>query len=338
MTKKSTKQCHVGVDVSQETLDVAARTDSGVEQRTAQFANTSTGHRQLIKWLTKAGRSARVVLEATGVYSLDVALALHAAPRIDVMVVNPRGARKFAEACLQRSSTDTTMAAMLREYAARMEFVTWKPPAPAVREVRAIARRIAALTLEKTRELNRQHAAGATADTPAVVLNDVAVNVRHLQRRIDDLERHALTLITTDPQLQPVYHHLLSVCGIADTTAIQLLGELLVLPADMNARQWVAHSGLDVRHVTSGTSVHKAPRISKQGNANIRRILYMPALVASQREPHVRAFYEQLLAAGKKPLQALVAIMRKLLHAIWGMLKTNTDWDGAKFRKLPDAA
>jgi transposase len=338
MTKQFAKQFNVGVDVSQEALDVAARTDSGGEPRTGQFANTPAGHRQLIKWLTKEGRSARVVLEATGVYSLDLAVALDAAPRIDVMVVNPRAARQFAAACLQRSSTDATMAAALREYAARMEFVAWMPPSAAVRELRAIARRIAALTLEKTRELNRRHAAGATADTPAVVVNDVAVNVRHLERRIAELERHAVTLITTDPQLKPIYHRVLSVCGIAATTAIQLLGELLVLPADMTARQWVAHSGLDVRHVVSGTSVHKAPRISKQGNAHVRRILYMPALVATQHDPHVHAFYEQLLAAGKKPLQALVAVMRKLLHAIHGMLKTNTDFDGSKFRKLPQAA
>jgi transposase len=338
MNKKGTKLFLVGVDVSQETLDVAARTDRGGEPRTAQFANTSAGHRQLIKWLTKGGRAARVVLEATGVYSLDLAVALEAAPRLAVMVVNPRAARKFADACLQRSSTDTTMALTLREYAARMEFVPWTPPPPVVRELRAIARRIATLTLEKTRELNRHHAAGATAETPAVVLNDVAVNVRHLQRRIEELERHAVTLLRTTPDLQAVYQRVLSVCGIAETTAIQLLGELLVLPADMTARQWVAHAGLDVRHFVSGTSVHRAPRISKQGNTQLRRILYMPALVASQREPHVRAFYEQLLAAGKKPLQALVAVMRKLLHAIYGMLKTHTDFDGSKFRKLPEAA
>ncbi len=337
MNKPRHKQCAVGVDVSQQTLDVAARDDAG-EQRVGQFANTSTGHRQLIRWLSKGTRSARVVLEATGVYSLDLALALDAAPRIEVMVVNPRAARKFADACLQRSSTDTTMAVALREYAARMEFVAWTPPTAAVRALRAIAHRIAALTVEKTRELNRQHAAGASADTPAVVRNDVAVNVRHLERRIGELERHALALIRSEAQLQTAYQHLLSVCGIAETSAIQLLGELLVLPADMTARQWVAHSGLDVRHVISGTSVHKMPRISKQGNANLRRILYMPALVASQRDPHVRAFYGQLLAAGKRPLQALVAVMRKLLHAIWGMLKTDTDFDGAKFRKLPEAA
>jgi len=331
------KQVSVGVDVSQETLDVAVITERE-EQRTGRFPNTSAGHRQLIKWLTKGGRCARVVLESTGVYSLDLALALHATRRIEVMVVNPRAARKFAEACLQRSSTDSTMAVALREYAVRMRFIPWMPPSAAVREVRAIARRIAALTVEKTRELNRQHAAGASAATPAVVCNDVAVNVRHLERRIAELERHAVVRINADVELQRVYRHLLSVCGIAETTAIQLLGELLVLPSDMSARQWVAHSGLDVRHVDSGTSVHKLPRISKQGNAHLRRVLYMPALVATQHEPHVRAFYEQLLAAGKKPLQALVAVMRKLLHAIWGMLKTDTDFDGSKFRKIPEAA
>jgi len=329
-----TKPSRAGVDVSQHTLDVAVRAHDGSEH-TGQFANTATGHHQLISRLTKGGKSARVVLEATGVYSLDLALALHAAKRIEVMVVNPRAARKFAEACLQRSSTDSTMATALREYATRMQFVSWVPPAPRVRQLRAIARRIATLTLEKTSELNRSHAAATSSDTPVLVVNDINVNVRHLQRRIDELERQALALIHGDPEIESAYRHLISVCGIADTSAIQLLGELLVLPADMTARQWVAHSGLDVRHVTSGTSVHKTPRISKHGNAHLRRVLYMPAMVAAQHDPHVRTFYEQLLAAGKKPMQALVAVMRKLLHAIHAMLKTNTDFDGSKFRKLP---
>lgn len=328
------KHGSAGVDVSQHTLDAAARFPDGTE-RTARFENTASGHRQLIRWLTKGGKSVRVVLEATGVYSLDLALALDAAKRIDVMVVNPRAARKFAEACLQRSSTDATMAVALREYAARMEFILWVAPSKPVRELRALARRIATLTVEKTAEQNRAHAAAASADTSAVVVNDIAVNVRHLQRRIAELERQALVLIGNAPELQQAFRHLTSTTGIAATSAIQLLGELLVLPADMTVRQWAAHSGLDVRHVQSGTSVHKIPRISKQGNAHLRRALYMPALVAAQHEPHVRAFYEQLLAAGKKPRQALVAVMRKLLHAIYGMLKTNTDFDGSKFRRLP---
>lgn len=329
---------YVGIDVSQRTLDVARRAATDSRREAAQFANTVAGHRALLRWLTKRGRAGRVVLEATGVYGLDLALALHAAARVEVMVVNPRAARKFAEACLQRSSTDATMAGALCEFAARMEFVPWTPPAPAVCELRALARRITALTIEQTREQNRAHAAAASAATPAVIANDITVNVRHLQRRIALLEQHALSVIATAAELQRAYTHLISVRGIAAASAIQLLGELLVLPADMTVRQWVAHSGLDVRQVTSGTSVHKVPRISKQGNAHVRRALFMPALVATQHEPHVRALYEQLLAAGKTKLQALVAVMRKLLHAIYGMLKTDTDFDGTKFRRLAQAA
>jgi transposase len=328
---------HAGVDVSQDVLDAAVRAPSGAD-RTGQFANTAAGHRQLIRWLTKGGQPVRVVLEATGVYSHDLAVALHAAARTTVMVVNPRAARKFAEACQLRSRTDATMAVTLREYAARMAFVAWAPPAAAVSALRAIARRLATLTQERAREQNRAHAAAASAATPAVVVNDLAVHVRYLERRRAVLERQALALIARDPALARAYRHLLSVCGIAATSAIQLLGELLVLPADMTVRQWVAHSGLDVRHVSSGTSVHHVPRISKRGNAHLRRIVYMPALVAVQHDPHVRAFYEQLLARGKEPLQAIVAVMRKLLHAIYGMLKTDTDFDGAKFRRLPHAA
>ena len=96
-------------------------------------------------------------------------------------------------------------------------------------------------------------------------------------------------------------------------------------------REWVAYAGLDVRHHDSGRSVRKPGRISKEGNVHLRRVLYMPALVASRSEPHVRAFYEKLAGRGKKPLVALVAVMRKLLHAIYGMLKHDQDFDGSKF-------
>ena len=113
--------------------------------------------------------------------------------------------------------------------------------------------------------------------------------------------------------------------GIAEASAMRLLGELLVLPDDLAAPQWVAHAGLDPRPYDSGTSVHRPRRIRKVGNRHLRAALYMPALVAIQHEPNVKAFYDKLLAAGKKPMQAVVAVMRKLLHAIWGMLKHDQD-------------
>ena len=101
-------------------------------------------------------------------------------------------------------------------------------------------------------------------------------------------------------------------------------------------RQWVAHAGLDPRAHQSGTSVDKPARISKVGNAHIRRALYMPALVAVQHNPHVRAFFDKLVARGKTPLQAYVAVMRKLLHAIYGMFTTRTTFVAAKFQRRLD--
>ncbi len=121
------------------------------------------------------------------------------------------------------------------------------------------------------------------------------------------------------------------VTACADASAITLLAELSVLPSDMTARQWVAHSGLDPKHSESGTSVRGRVRISKVGNRHLRAALFLPAMVASQHEPRVRAYYEKLLARGKKPMQALVAVMRKLLHAIRGMFLHDAGFDGSKF-------
>jgi len=93
-----------------------------------------------------------------------------------------------------------------------------------------------------------------------------------------------------------------------------------VLPKGLKAPQWVAHAGLDPRPFESGTSVHKPRRLSKTGNVHLRAALFLPALVAIRRNAQVKACYEALLARGKKPKQAIIAIMRKLLHSIWGIL------------------
>ena len=107
-----------------------------------------------------------------------------------------------------------------------------------------------------------------------------------------------------------------------------------LLSPDRDVRQWVAAAGLDPREHSSGTSVHQKTGISKAGNRHLRRALYMPALVAVQHDPHLRAFYQHLLEKGKEKLQALVAVMRKLLHAIFGMWKHQQPYDGAKLYQL----
>jgi transposase len=325
----------VGVDVDSEKLVCAMQRD-GERVPLATFANAAAGHKKFIRWVTKGGRTARVCLEATGIYSLEFALALHEAKGVEVMVVIPRAIKDFGRACMQRAKTDAVDAGGILEYLQRMPFTAWQPPAPEILELQAINRRIVQLTTELTREKNRRHAAefsGASADA---IAHDIEINIRHLERRVARMHDNGLQLVRGVPALAAKLAHLVSAKGIGEVSAMRLLAELLVLPDDLAAPQWVAHAGLDPRPYESGTSVHRPRRITKVGNRHLRAALYMPALVAIQHEPNVKAFYNKLIAAGKKPMQAIVAVMRKLLHAIWGMLKHHQDFDGNKFFKLTE--
>ena len=320
-------QC-AGIDVSAKKLEIAGENARGGSWE-LQVHNTPAGHRKLIQRLCRRAEPTRVCLESTGVYGLAVALALHFAEGIEVMVLNPRAARHFAQALMRRSKTDPIDAGVLRKYCQCMDFQPWCPPPKERLQLRSLARRMVALTTMMTEEKNRLHAA-KTADELPCILNDIEVNIRHLERRIERLQKEAARLIDRHPSLQVPIARLVSVKGIGLVSAVSIYGELSVLPPDMTPRQWVAHAGLDPRHFESGKFIGKT-RISKAGNKYLRAALYMPALSASQHEPNVRGFYEMLLGRGKAKMQGIVAVMRKLLHAIRGMLRHNANFDGEKF-------
>jgi len=327
----------IGVDVDSVWL-VCRISRRGVVQPIVKFANTAVGHRKFIVWATRRGQSARVCLEATGVYSQAFALELSRAPDLEVMVANPKAIHQFGQATLARGKTDAMDADVMLEYLVRMPFKAWQPPSDEVLEIQALSRRLLQLTTERTREKNRLHAAQRRGSIGRVIAHDIALNVRHLERRLESLRTETLTLIRAVPELAHGYQRIVSATGFGPHTAIKLIGELMALPADMLAAQWVAHAGLDPRPRESGTSLHKPRRISKAGNRYLREALYMPALVAIKNDPNVKGFYDKLIAAGKKPMQAIVAVMRKLLLAIWGMLKNDQNWNGEKFYRLPKTA
>jgi transposase len=322
-----------GIDVSAATLAVAVQREDGKGVDRREFANSPVGHRQLVAWLGKHGGRVRVSLEATGIYSLDVALALDGAAGIEVAVLNPKLASQFA-GTLARSKTDRTAAAALAEYSRRMRFVAWRRPPRNVLELRGLSRHIGTLSEEHTRLGNRLHAALGSATTPRCVREDLKRSQAAIAKRMLKLRRQARAMVERDPKLAGKFQQLLSIPGVGETSAIQLLSELAGLDPEMTVRQWVAHSGLDPAHKVSGTSVHKPSRISRQGNRHLRRALYMPAMVGARFDPHMKAFYELLQTRHKTKLQALIAVARKLLHAIFGLFKTGTRYDGKKL--FPD--
>jgi transposase len=317
-----------GIEVSHLTLVVALRVHDH-DEPLREFPNTGEGQQAVLRFLERSARPVHVALESTGLYGLDLALALHQAD-VAVMVANPRAVRHFATAMMRRSKNDQLDAVVLREFAARMPFQPWRPPSAAALKLVAVARRLEALTDMMAAEKNRGHAASLSEALPAVIRRDIQRSIQTQQRAIDRLTRAAQEFILADRELARRYELLLSIPGFGATSAVHTLAELTLLPADMGVRQWVAYAGLDPREYTSGTSVHKKVRISKAGNKHLRRALYMPALVAVRHDPHVRAYYEHLLARGKTKMQALVATMRKLLHAIFGMFKHDQLFDGQK--------
>jgi transposase len=319
---------YCGIDVSKDTLSVAVwREERKFDQR--EFANDTVGHRSLIAWLGKFSTLMRVSLEATGVYSLDLALALNEAEGIEVAVLNPKFVKRFAET-LRRSKTDKADAQVLAEYCRRMEFVPWRAPSLGQLQLRAVSRHIDSLTAEQTRVSNRLHAAQESPLTPRCLIQDLKRSLAAIGRRIVGLRKQALLMVRSDHMLTQRFDLLTTMPGIAQISALQLLAELALLSSQMSVRQWVANSGLDPCHKESGSSVRKPSEISRSGNRHLRRALYMPALVAIRHDPHIKAFYQALVDRHKAKMQALIAVARKMLHAIYGMLKNQTPYDGNK--------
>ena len=322
-------QAFCGIDVSKDKLAVAVRREGVAGYERADFDNSAAGHRKLIGWLLKRDGGVRVSLEATGIYSLDVALALDGTSGIEVAVLNPKTMNRFAQT-LRRSKTDQADAEALAEYSLRMPFAAWRRPSPAALELRALGRHLAPLTQDHTRVNNRLKAAQSSAATPGCVRQDLKRALDGIQKRIARLRKQAVAMIRQDEELKRKFELLVAIPGIAETSAVQLLSELAGLDPEMTARQWTALSGLDPAHRQSGSSVRLPSRISRHGNSYLRKALYMPALVGVRCDPHFKAFYHELKNRRKAPLQALMAVARKLLHAIFGIFKTGTPYNGAK--------
>ena len=211
---------YCGIDVSAKSLTVAIqRVHQPVEQRS--FPNTSVGHRALIVWLRKAKSPVRVSLEATGIYSLDLAFALDAAEGIEVAVLNPKVANRFAQT-IRRSKTDAADAEVLAEYAHRMPFTAWIAPSPGSMRLRSIVRHIESLSVQSAQNQNRLHAAQGSTSTPGCIVQDLKRSVASLELRIHKLRREAMTLVRQDDLLRKRYELLVSIPGIAQVSAMQL--------------------------------------------------------------------------------------------------------------------
>jgi len=205
--------------------------------------------------------------------------------------------------------------------------------------IRAVARRIAVLNKLCTQTKNQLHAARQTAITPDFLIAELHQSIDYFEAQIERLRRQVRDLIAADEALQQSFVLLISTTGIAAARVIQLLGELLVLPEDLCAEQWVAMAGLNSRRHSSGSSVSMKPRLSMAGNRDLRIVRYLPALSAARLDPNVRAFYHHFIESrSRKMIHAVCAVMHKRLLAIHAWLRIRSPFDGCRFYSPADTA
>ena len=325
----------VGVDIGGSFHEACILDSEGNVTRRERVNKNPEDHRRFVKTLKRS--RCRVTMEATGIYFLDLAMDLTNAG-IEVDVVNPRQIHHFAKVMNKRSSTDTISAQLIAEYGKRMDFRSWTPPKRDWYELRSLARQINRLTGQRTKASNRLHALQAAANGSLFVIRDEKQSIKELGRRIDRLQKQALKLIARDRDLRRMLANITTACGFAERSAIAIMGELLLLPRTLNAKQCSAHAGLDVRFKKSGTSVEFKPKLSKVGNAYLRSALYLPVLTAVKHDPIAKAHYLQLQSRGKPKIKAIGAMMRKYLTGIWSVIRQDEPFDTSKLFACSPAA
>ena len=317
----STLQPSVGIDVAKRTLQVALLVDGKLKQKSCP--NTSDGFVALLSWLDKhAGSSVHVALEATGRFHEAVACTLAAAGHT-VSVLNPLVVQRYAQCRLTRTKTDPTDAALLAEFCHKERPAAWQAPAPELRELQELVRHVQALE-ERRQAVSNQLGSGVLS---AFVTTSLEELIGTLTGQIEAGWRHIQMFIDQHPQLKRQRKLLVSIPGIAQKTAAVLLAEIQDVSRFEDVRQLVAFAGLCPKEKLSGSSVRGKPQLSKVGNARLRKALFMPALVAKRWNPLLRAHADRLAHRGKTQMAILGALMRKLLHLAYGVLKNGMPVD-----------
>lgn len=312
----------LGIDVSKAKLDVCLLRD-GQRPVTGTFDNTASGCDQLIQWLIKRqATDLHACLEATGRYGDGVALALHEQGHT-VSVVNPAQIKAYAQSQLQRNKTDRLDAALIADFCRKQQPPAWTPPDPALRELQALVRHYDDLKGSLRQHQNRLEA----GSTSPLVIAHLQAQVTLIQQQMDEVRQQIDDHLDQHPDLKRQRNLLTSIPGLGNLTAAKLLAECRDVRRFNNVRQLVAFAGLNPRHRQSGSSVRGHPRISKTGSASLRAALYMPAVSALNHNPILRAFAERLRQRGLRGKAVVVAVMRKLLHLAYGILKSGQSFD-----------
>lgn len=305
----------VGIDIAKKKFDLAWL--SGGKLRSKVFDNSPAGHHALLQWLSKyklTPENCQLAMEATSQYYEAVALVLFDAG-YTVSVVNPLQIKAFGESLMRRQKTDRADAELIARFCEVAKPLPWQAPAPEIRELQRLVARLEAVQGMHVQEQNREHESqGVALESVERVKESLADEIERLKKKIRD---H----IDSHPGLREQDELIQSIPGVGDIVSSYVLAWLRAERFD-DVREAVAFVGLSPRHHQSGSSVNGKSSISKLGHGRLRKVLYMPAMNAIRFNAAAQQISERLVAAGKNKKLAIVAVMRKMVHWIVGVLKS----------------
>lgn len=316
---------YLGVDVSKAKLDCMLLDTSNSKLKSKSIPNTPAGFGQLLEWLVKQKASKpHVVMEPTGMYHEGAALAL-ADAGLTVSLVNPAQLRAFAQGLGVKTKTDKADSVVLARYGATQDPAPWQPPSASARRLKALLARRDAVSDDLQRELNRQEA-NNFSPAPEAVGESIAQSIHFLEAELKRLDEMIITHIDDDPDLRNKKELLETIPGVGPRVSSHMTA-LFAGRTFERAEQLAAYLGLVPVQWESGSSVRGRPRMSKAGPAYLRKVLYMPAVVARRWNPHIKALNDRLLARGKSKMAAIGAAMRKLAHLCFGVVHSGKPYD-----------
>lgn len=315
----------VGIDVSKKKLDIELLANGKRKSKVLQ--NNRDGYAELGKWLRNQGigpETVHVCMESTGVYSEPLAVAL-----IDlgmkVSVVNPGSVKGFSQSLIIRNKNDKADAAVIARYCAAMQPALWQAPSREQRQLRAWNEHLASLKDIRQQQANRIEALEFASQTE--VAAHAKTHLDWLDKQIKQLEKDIDDHIDRHPDLQRDAELIESIPGLGRGTAAKVLGRVGDLRRFGSAKELAAFIGVTPRQRQSGSSVRGRTTISRMGCRELRAALYMPALTAIRRNPLLGEFANRLQSSGMAKMAVIAAVMRKLVHQMYGVVRSGKPFD-----------
>jgi transposase len=316
------KRYFMGIDLAKATFDFCLLSSSGACLWRGQFSNDAGGFERFLAQLQARGWKLSQIhfgLEATGVYGKALSAALHQRG-LALSVLNPAQVKCFALSVLRRTKNDRVDARIIARFCQERKPLATRPLRKIEEQLKVLVHERESRVLEQTRERNRAQKDPYQIELPEVIQRQRQGRLAQLEDEIAQLDAEIDSLLAGDELLKTQRQLLCSIPGIAEVTAAKLLSELAAKEFQ-SARQLAAYAGLTPAECRSGYSSYGKTRLSKIGNAFLRKALYLPAAVARRWCKPLQPWIAILQSRKLHALAIRGAIMRKLLHIAFGVLK-----------------